>query len=242
VSALGYLHTRAQDDWLDGSAREDPTLVALAEALVALCSRRLAALVGASTRFWDLYDEVMAGYAETLLHTDELRAEAATPGRSTFEQLLAQSRPLVLPSAALLDRADRWPQLAHLEEFVFAATAASQLVNDLTDVYRDRKMGQRTWTLEALGGAAADQLWADVLGTSSGEGAGRLEERVAAALSFHDRSARAARTAGLTAAEGWLSDRRAALEGLAGSLRSNLLTAFLQRLAEPGLEHPPQRD
>jgi len=117
---------------------------------------------------------------------------------------------------------------------VFAATAASQLFNDLTDVYRDRRMGQRTWTLEAIGDPRADRLWLDVLGASGGEGAGKFQERVAEALSFHQRAARAARALGLTAAEGWLANRQAALEGLIPSLRENLLTTFLQRIAELG--------
>src|SRR5688572_13323008 len=35
VSALGYLHVRAQDDWLDADSRDDSALIALAEALLA---------------------------------------------------------------------------------------------------------------------------------------------------------------------------------------------------------------
>jgi hypothetical protein len=233
-SALGYLHARAQDDWFDGPSREDPTLIALAEALIALCNRLLVSVVGPSPRFWAFYGEIYGAYAESLLHADELRRTKAVVPRSTFEQLLAQSRPLVLPSAALLDRADRWQLMRDLEEFVFAATAASQLFNDLTDVYRDRRMGQRTWTLEAIGDSGVDWLWLDVLGASGGEGPGKFRERIAEALSFNQRAARAARALGLTAAEGWLANRQAALEGLIASLRENLLTAFVQRIAELG--------
>ena len=54
--------------------------------------------------------------------------------------MLVQSRPLVIPSAALLDRANCWQLLPPLEEFIFAATAATQLLNDLADLYRDREV------------------------------------------------------------------------------------------------------
>jgi hypothetical protein len=232
VSALGYLHVRAQDDWLDGSSREDPALVALAEALVALSGRLLASVVGCSPRFWAFYAEVMTAYAGSLVRTEELRKGETPVLRADFEQLLAQSRPLAIPTAALLDRADRWDLLAPLDDFVFAATAASQLVNDLTDLYRDRAQGHRTWTLAAVGASEADRLWTEVAGGTSGP-AGRLQERVEEALSFHERSASALRALAATAAESWIADRRARLESLRGDLRGHLLTAFIQRLSRP---------
>jgi hypothetical protein len=232
VSVLGYLHVRAQDDWLDGVAREDPGLVALAEALLALSNRLLVSVVGSSPRFWAFYAEVMTVYAGSLLRADELRKGGAPIGRSDFEQLLAQSRPLAIPTAALLDRADRWDLLGPLEEFVFAATAASQLVNDLTDLYRDRTMGHRTWTLEVVGASEADQLWTELAGSPSGQ-AGQLHERIEEALSFHERSACAALALAPTAAMGWITDRRAMLESLLGDLRGSMLTAFVARLARP---------
>jgi hypothetical protein len=232
ISALGYLHVRAQDDWLDASSREDPGLVALAEALMALSSPLLATVVGSSPRFWAFYAEVMTAYAGSLLRTEELRKGAAPVLRADFEQLLAQSRPLAIPTAALLDRADRWDLLGPLEEFVFAATAASQLVNDLTDLYRDRTRGHRTWTLEVVGASEADRLWTEVAWSTS-EQAGRLQERIGEALSFHERSARAAHALAPTVAESWIADRRARLEGLLGDLRGNLLTAFIGRLTRP---------
>jgi len=232
VSVLGYLHVRAQDDWLDGAAREDPGLVALAEALLALSHRLLVSVVGSSPRFWAFYVEVMTAYAGSLLRADELRKGAAPIRRSDFEQLLAQSRPLAIPAAALLDRADRWDLLGSLEEFVFAATAASQLVNDLTDLYRDRTNGHRTWTLEVVGASQADQLWTEVAGSTSGQ-TGQLHQRIEEALSFHERSARAAHALAPTAAGGWIIDRRAMLEALLGDLRGSLLNAFVARLARP---------
>lgn len=231
ISALGYLHARAQDDWLDGASREDPTLIALAEALLTLSNRLLVSVVGSSTRFWALYCEVFNDYAESLLHTDELRRSDAPVSRSIFAQLLAQSKPLMIPSAALLDRADRWQLCPHLEEFVFAATAAGQLFNDLTDIYQDRQMGHRTWTIEAIGDSEADQLWMELAGVSEGRGGGRIEERIREALLLHQRSAQAAQTLGLTAAEDWLADRRNALEGIPESLRENLRLAFVRRIA-----------
>jgi hypothetical protein len=233
ISALGYLHARAQDDWLDGASPEDPTLIAVAESLLALCNRLLVNVVGSSSRFWGFYCEVLNDYAESLLHTDEVRRCKAPVSRSTFEQLLAQSKPLMIPSAALLDRADRWELCPHLEEFVFSATAAAQLYNDLTDIYTDRQMGQRTWTIEAIGDSEADQLWMEVAGISEGRGGGRIQERVREALLFHQRSAQAAQTLGLSAAEDWLADRRAALEDLPRSLHANLRSAFVRRIAGP---------
>jgi len=233
ISALGYLHARAQDDWLDGASREDPTLIALAESLLALCNRLLVSVVGSSSRFWAFYCEVLNDYAESVLHTDELRRCEAPVSRSTFEELLAQSRPLIIPSAALLDRADRWDLCPHLEEFVFSAVAAAQLFNDLTDIFEDRQMGHRTWTIEAIGDPDADQLWAEVAGVSEGREGGKIGERVREALLFHQRSAQAARSLGLTVAEDWIVNRRIALEELPRSLRANLRSAFIQRITGP---------
>jgi hypothetical protein len=238
VSALGYLHARAQDDWLDGSSKEDPTLIAVAEALIALCNKLLVTVVGASFRFWRFYAQVLNAYAESLLDIAELRKTKAPISRSTFERLLNQSRPLIIPSAALLDRADQWQLEHHLEEFVLTATASSQLFNDLTDLYRDRSMGHRTWTTDAVGESEPDGLWLEVAGASIGQERGRIQERIAAALFFHRRSARAARELELTAAETWLADREAVLEGLLGSLQGNLLATFVRRMAESGPAGP----
>src|SRR5437764_13758892 len=72
ISALGYFHVRAQDDWLDAASRHDPTLVGLAEALLASCHRLLVSTVGTSGRFWDFYAEVFNLYAEYLSQSAEL--------------------------------------------------------------------------------------------------------------------------------------------------------------------------
>lgn len=233
VSALGYLHARAQDDWLDGDARHDPTLVALAEVLLARCTGLLVTVVGASPRFWDRYDEIMASYAESLLHADELRRTGAEVGRPAFEQLLEQSRPLAIPPLALLDRAGRWDLAPALEDFVLTEAAAAQLFNDLTDYHRDRDRGQRTWAVEAID-AAAGSLWRDVLGAarSGGESAdpGVFAGRVREALAYHDRSAEAARALSLDGAQRWLAERRTRLENLEGALREALLAAFAGQL------------
>jgi hypothetical protein len=233
ISALGYFHVRAQDDWLDAASRQDPTLVGLAEALLASCHRLLVSTVGTSGRFWDFYAEVLNSYAESLLQTDELRTSGARISRETFERLLAQCRPLVIPSAALLDRADCWQLLPRLEEFVFTASAAGQLVNDLTDLYRDRRMAQRTWIIETVGESDIDRLWLHALGTTSGVGGGRIQEVIEKSLEFHDRSAEVARDLALTAAESWLAERRAVLANLLGPLQQHLLSVFVQRISEP---------
>ncbi|MGY1786401.1 hypothetical protein [Geodermatophilus sp. SYSU D00698] len=245
ISVLGYLHVRAQDDWLDGASRDDPTLVALGEALLALCTRRLVEVVGSSARFWDFCCTVLQGYSESLLHTHELRREQAPVPRPVFEQLLAQSRPLVLPAAAILDRADRWQFLPLLEEFVFTATAASQLFNDLTDLYRDRRRGHRTWTLGAVGDSAADRLWLETAGTLAAGGTqGLIQERIGQALAFHDRSVKAARGLALTSAERWLAARRTLLEGLPRALAENLLNTFVERMSGrwPDRDHVRARE
>jgi hypothetical protein len=237
VSALGYLHARAQDDWLDGGPNAELTLIAVAEALLALCNQLLVSVVGASSRFWRFYAQVLNDYAESLLDAAEVRGTEAPITRATFERLLTQSRPLVIPSAALLDRTDRWQLLDHLEEFVLTATASSQLFNDLTDLYRDREMGHRTWTTDAVGESGADELWMEVA-ASNEQQEGRISERIGTALLFHERSARAAQALELTAAEPWLRDRQAALEGLLVSLRANLLATFVRRMAESGPAGP----
>jgi len=232
ASALGYLHIRAQDDWFDAASREDPTLVVLAETLIAQSNRLLISVVGPSTRFWQFYVEVLNAYSESFMREEALRKGEVLASRSTFEQLLAQVRPLVLPSAALLDRADRWQYRHPLDEFVFTTTAVSQIFNDMMDLYRDRRMGQRTWTLEVIGESEVDGLWSEVAGAPSGEGSGWIQERIGEALSFHERSTRAARALALTAAEAWLADRRVMLEGLLDSLHGSLLTSFVRRMSK----------
>ncbi|MGY1730530.1 hypothetical protein ACI798_03335 [Geodermatophilus sp. SYSU D01045] len=231
ISALGYLYVRAQDDWLDSASRDDPTLVALGEALLALCTRRLVEVVGDSARFWEFCCSVLQGYSESLLHTHELRREQAPVPRRAFEQLLAQSRPLVLPAAALLARADRWQFLPLLEEFVFTATAASQLFNDLTDLYPDRRRGHRSWTLDAVGGPATDPLRPETVWAPAGQSSGRVHERIDEALSYHGRSERAAGALALASAEEWLAVRRALLEQLPSALDERLLATFLERMS-----------
>ena len=195
-STLGYFHIRAQDDWLDAEGPPDPTLIALSEALLAMCNRLLAATVGSSTRFWNYYSEVITAYAESMLHTAHVRTSRAPITQATFERLLHQCRPLVLPTAALLDRADRWSMRPELEEFVFAATATSQIFNDLTDLFRDCQSGQRTWTAEKVGDDAPERLWSEVLHAQYVPDPGPLQERIDAALVFHQRSARAAQSIG----------------------------------------------
>jgi hypothetical protein len=231
VSILGYLHVRAQDDWLDGPRTGDPTLIALAESLMARCNRLLVPAVGGSVRFWDLHAEIVNAYAESLLKTHELRAGGAPVTWADFEQLLAQSRPLVLPSAALLDRADQWQLLPALEEFVFTTTAVAQLVNDLTDLFRDRRNGHRTWTADSIGESAVDTLWTDVAGPIGPTAPHVVQDRVAEALALHERSVCAAHALVSTTADGWLADRRAVLEGLAGDLHEGLLSAFMRQLS-----------
>jgi hypothetical protein len=213
-------------------------LIAVAEALIALCSRLLASVVGTSATFWRFYAQVMNAYAESLLDAAEVRRTDAPISRSTFERLLAQSRPLIIPSAALLDRADRWQLCDHLEEFVFTATASSQLFNDLTDFYRDRRMGHRTWTTDVVGESGGDHLWLELASTWNEQQGGKIQDRIGAALLFHERCTRAAQAMELSAAETWLRDRQAALEGLLGSLRENLLATFVRRMAESGPTAP----
>jgi hypothetical protein len=232
VSALGYLHVRAQDDWLDAASRQDPTLVGLAEALLVSCHRLLISAVGTSGRFWDFHTGVLNSYAESMLHTNELRTTDAKITRECFGQVLAQSRPMVIPSAALLDRANCWQLLPRLEEFIFAATAVTQLVNDLTDLYRDRRMGQRTWAIETVGDSGTDRPWHDVLEAMNGGGHGGFQKVIANSLHFHDRSAALAEGLGLAAAEGWLAERRTILMNLQGPLKEHLAAAFLQRIAD----------
>jgi hypothetical protein len=73
----------------------------------------------------------------------------------------------------------------------------------------------------------------EVADVSDSGGGGRIGERVREALLFHRRSAQAAQTLGLTAAEDWLANRRIELEALPRSLRANLLSAFVRRIAGP---------
>jgi hypothetical protein len=188
---------------------------------MALCVRLLVPAVGPSRRFWDLHAEVLTSYAGSLIRTHQLRKDDGPVARADFEQLLAQSRPLILPSAALLARADRWELLAPLEEFVFTATAASQLVNDLTDLHRDRASGHPTWALQVVGESGVEGLWTRT---------GPVQQLVEQALAFHDRSVRAVRELVSATAEGWIAERGAAIEALPDALRTSVVTSFVERL------------
>jgi hypothetical protein len=229
VSALGYLHVRAQDDWLDGADQADVTPVALAEALLASATRLLASL-GPSERFWRCYGEVLSGYAGCLVRTSDVRGTAEPVSRPVFEELLDQSSPLVLPSAVLLDRAGRWDLLGPLQEFVRTATGTSQVVNDLADLHVDLTGGRRTWSLDAVG--PLEDLWVELVDGPSGSGR-RIEERVDVALELHERCSRAAAALELRSAGTWLSARRRRLERLVPDLRAALVAGFVQRLTWP---------
>jgi hypothetical protein len=77
-----------------------------------------------------------------------------------------------------------------------------------------------------------DGVWLEVARPSSGQEVGRIQERIDAALLYHQQAARAARALELTAAETWLTDRQVALEGLLRSLQGNLLATFVRRMTE----------
>jgi hypothetical protein len=63
-------------------------------------------------------------------------------------------------------------------------------------------------------------------------GRGPLQERIDTALAFHQQTARAAQALVGSAAQRWLADREAALRGVLGALRDNLLTVFIMRMAD----------
>ena len=160
---VGYGAVRVHDDWIDeGVGSEDPAATALlADALFSFHHAALArASAGAPepvhTEFWALTARTWAEYGEAMLLERELLrgpAAGADPyDAAAFARVLLRSRPLILPAAALLARADRLELLNPLRELAHASTEAAQLLDDAVDVLVDFDAGRMNYLVQRGGG------------------------------------------------------------------------------------------
>ncbi|WP_437591898.1 geranylgeranyl pyrophosphate synthase [Sorangium sp. So ce1000] len=171
AAAVGYLHVRLEDDLLDEGVGEPGATVLLSGALFAHHQALLARSLPAGSAFWGLFEEVWLGYGEAMLLERRLHRGAGPRDVAAFRQVLARSRPLVLPAAAALFALSQAEHLAALEQFVSALVAAHQLFADLLHAEKDRAFGNTTYVLSriwALGEEDAAQPSGAVVPDSSG--------------------------------------------------------------------------
>jgi hypothetical protein len=217
ATVAGYLYVRVHDDRLDEGIGDPDDALFLADGFLIRHQVLLARHVGASPRFWLLFERVAGEYATAMLLERSLLRAAATYGPAEFDAVLGRSRPLALPGAALLDVADRWELLEPLQRFVHHAVRAAQLVDDVLDCHVDAAAGRQTWVVRRLqrdGGVAA--MGRNLV-------AGGLDEIVAEVLADLDAADGSARAIGMTDASEWLAARRAAVV----ALHEQILVRFL---------------
>jgi hypothetical protein len=217
ATVMGYLYVRVHDDRLDDGIGDPDEALFLASALLVRHQALLARHVGASARFWTMFEQVANDYATAMLLEHRLWSTGAVYGEAEFDQVLRRSQPLVLPGAALLSMADRWELLDDLQRFVRHVVRAGQLVDDLLDCEVDRAAGRFTWVVRRLRGeAGAEALARALLGSG-------VDEIVADILADVDAATASARSGGLDAALPWLDARRADVL----ALRDAVLLRFL---------------
>ena len=152
VAAVGYLHIRVQDDWFDEAVGEPGAVMMLSDALFARGQALLARETPYKSQFWELFEDVCFGYGEAMLLERSLQNNKEPYDAATFRQVLARSRPLVLPPAAALFAAGRAGDIETLEQFTASLVAAHQLFADLLDAEKDRVNKHRTYVLFRLSG------------------------------------------------------------------------------------------
>jgi hypothetical protein len=217
ATVAGYLYVRVHDDRLDEGIGDPDDALFLADSFLVRHQVLLARHVGASARFWTLFEDVAGEYGAAMLLERSLLRAGAAYGRTEFDAVLGRSRPLVLPGAALLDIADRWEVLEPLRQFVHHAVRAAQLVDDVLDCHVDAAAGRHTWVVRRLqrdGGVAA--MGRNLV-------AGELDEIVFEVLADLDAAAGYARSVGMADASEWLAARRAAVV----ALHEQILVRFL---------------
>jgi len=151
-SWLGYAAVRVQDDWMDEDLGEPAEAMMLAQAFLAAHTAALARVVGDHAGFWALFEEVWAGYGDAMLLEATLLGRDAVYGPAEEAAVLQRSRPLVLPSAALLAATGDWAQLPDLEELVARSVRAAQTFNDAMDAREDLRGGRFTPAVRRFGG------------------------------------------------------------------------------------------
>jgi hypothetical protein len=163
AAATGYLHVRVQDDWFDEGVGEPGTTMMLSDVLFARHQALLAREVPCGSAFWELFEEVWLGYGEAMLLERRLHKGEEPYDDAAFRGVLARSRPLVLPPAAVLFAAGRAEDVESLEQFSAALVAAHQLFADLLDAEKDRANTNRTHVLFRLGNRAGGGQGAEAL-------------------------------------------------------------------------------
>ena len=217
ATLVGYLYVRVHDDRLDEGLGDPDDSLFLADAFLVRHQTLLARHVGASPRFWDLFEHVATEYAAAMLfERSHLQPEAAY-GAAEFDVVLGRSRPLVLPGAAVLEVADRWDLRELLERFVHHAVRAAQLVNDLLDCETDRAAGRFTWVVRRLAGEQGRVEMMQALLR------GGIDDILADATRDVDASDAAAAALGMADAQSWLAERRKKIQALRGTMLERLL-------------------
>ena len=152
AAAVGYLHVRIEDDWFDEGIGEPGAAMMLSDALFVRHQGLLAREIPRGDGFWDLFEEVWRGYGEAMLLERRLHKGEGVRDVGAFHEVLARSRPLILPAAAILFAAGRAHDLAALERLCAALIAGHQLFVDLLHAEKDRALGNITHVLGRLGG------------------------------------------------------------------------------------------
>ena len=157
-TVMGYLYVRVHDDVMDegltvGSSAGAADVAASFLLADAFLERHVALLVAhvTSGRFWALHASVAGRYAEAMLLERQVSRASVPCTAEDFDRVLDRSLPLVLPGAAILDRADRWDDVATLTTFVQRVVRAGQIVDDIADVELDVAAGNHTWVGRQLG-------------------------------------------------------------------------------------------
>ncbi len=152
AAAMGYLHVRVQDDFMDEGVGEPAEVMVLSDGLFGRHTALLARIVGWREGFWGLFESLWAGYGEGALLERELFARGEGYDEVAFAGVVQRSYPLMLPGAAVLARQGRWDQIGELRGFVEALVAAHQRFHDLVDAEKDLDLGNATYIVQRFGG------------------------------------------------------------------------------------------
>lgn len=163
AAAMGYLHVRVQDDFMDEGVGEAAAVMVLSDGLFGRHQALLAQIAGDHAEFWGLFEELWAGYGEGSLLERELFARGSGYDEEAFGAVVRRSFPLMLPGAAVLVRQGRWDEIAQLRGFVEALVAAHQRFHDLVEAEKDEDLGNATFVVQRFG---------------RGEGRGALRRRL----------------------------------------------------------------
>jgi hypothetical protein len=205
ATIIGYLYVRVQDDVVDEGTDDDPAAMLLADALLVRHVALVAREAGDSARFWDFFERTAWAYGDAMLLERELHRPGAPYRETDFDAVIRRSEPIVIPSAVLLDRSDRWEHLPRLLAFAHLVTRAGQLVDDLRDAARDRDSGNYTWVVREMGGLdGKGQMLTTIALGGFDSILGRAERDLDAAAGI-------AADLELPAAVQWLGERRQAM-------------------------------